>query len=69
MLLPLISFWIILILGPRLGKHGSSAGYVATGAILGSLLLVLIAASIWLGRHAPVDVAHHGEHTTEPVPA
>jgi NADH-quinone oxidoreductase subunit L len=64
-LLPLISFWVILVLGPRLGKHGASSAYVATGAILAAFVLSVIALSIWLGRHAP-QVAHHGAaHATE----
>ena len=32
-LLPLVSFFAILIFGPRVGKAGESAAYLATGAI------------------------------------
>ena len=35
-LLPLFSFWLILIVGRRLGKEGSAAAVIATGAIVGS---------------------------------
>lgn len=61
-LLPLISFWIILILGPKLGKHGASAAHIATGAILGGFILSMIAMTIWLGRNAPQTAHHGGEH-------
>ncbi len=61
-LLPLFSFWIILLLGPKLGKHGASSAYIATGAILGAFVLSIVSMAIWLGRNAP-EVAHHdGNH-------
>ena len=37
-LLPLVSFTIIVFLGPKLGKHGVAASWVATAAIVGSFL-------------------------------
>ncbi len=43
-LLPLASFAVIVLFGPRMGKHGVLAGYVATGAILGAR---------WCFRSAP----------------
>jgi len=61
-LLPLASFTIILFFGPRLGKHGFLASYVATGAILGSFVLSFISLCAWLGSegsHSPT--AHHGD--------
>ena len=38
-LLPLISFFVILIFGPKMGKGGSLAGWVATLAIVGAGVL------------------------------
>ncbi|MFH1918594.1 MAG: NADH-quinone oxidoreductase subunit L [Planctomycetota bacterium] len=59
-LAPLASFAMILLIGPRMGKAGHSAGYVATGAILLGFVLSLSALVIWVGHH-PVAAAHHGE--------
>lgn len=60
-LLPLVSFTIIVLFGPRMGKHGVFASYVATGAILASLVLSLCAFAIWVGEHG-VGVTGHMEH-------
>ncbi len=60
-LLPLASFTIIVLFGPRLGKHGLLASYVATGAILASLVLSLCALGFWLKLHG-VGESGHGEH-------
>lgn len=58
-LLPLFSFFFILVLGPRLGKGGA---YVATGAILGAGLLSFSALLFaWLPSHWPEDAGHHGD--------
>jgi len=46
-LLPLASFTIIVLFGPKLGKAGIMASYVATGAIIGSFLLSMTAFGIW----------------------
>ena len=50
-LLPLASFVLIVFWGPRMGKGGHCAGYLATGAILGSFLLSLAALVSWLVVH------------------
>ncbi|MGD9646794.1 MAG: NADH-quinone oxidoreductase subunit L, partial [Pirellulales bacterium] len=63
-LLPLVSFVVIVFLGPRLGKAGVLAGYVATGAIVGSFVLSASAMVLWLGHHWPA-AAHHDAHETE----
>ena len=43
-LLPLASFFAILLFGPRMGRAGRCAGYLATSAIgLGCLALVRLA--------------------------
>lgn len=66
-LLPLASFAVVVLAGPRLGKAGLLAGHIATGAILGSALLSLAALGCWLyvfgfgspaGHHAEASAAH-----------
>jgi NADH-quinone oxidoreductase subunit L len=58
-LAPLVSFVAILFFGPRMGPHGRNAAWVATAAIVTSLVLSLAAFVVWLGAH-PVTAAHHG---------
>src|SRR5438105_611129 len=59
-LLPLASFTIIVFLGPRLGKNGVLASYVATGAILSGFVLSAVALVAWLGNHgAAAPGGHH----------
>jgi NADH-quinone oxidoreductase subunit L len=58
-LAPLASFVAILFFGPRMGPHGRNAAWVATAAIVTSLVLSLAAFVTWLGAH-PVTPAHHG---------
>jgi proton-translocating NADH-quinone oxidoreductase chain L len=60
-LVPLASFVAILFFGPRMGKHGKNAAWVATAAIVTSLVLSLAAAGTWLAHH-PVTAAAHGHH-------
>ena len=58
-LLPLLSFAVIVLAGPNLGEHGKAAGTVATAAILGAALLSYLSLFVWLGSNWP-QVAHHG---------
>ena len=58
-LLPLASFVLILFFGPKMGPHGRNAAWVATAAIVTSLVLSLVAFVSWLGAH-PVTAVHHG---------
>jgi NADH:ubiquinone oxidoreductase subunit 5 (subunit L)/multisubunit Na+/H+ antiporter MnhA subunit len=58
-LVPLASFVLILFFGPKMGPHGRNAAWVATAAIVTSLVLSLVAFVSWLGVH-PVAAAHHG---------
>ncbi len=58
-LLPLASFLLILLAGPRMGKHGSFAGYVATAAILGAACLSFLSLAVWLREAPPRHVVHH----------
>ena len=57
-LLPLASFVAILFFGPRMGKAGKCAGYVATGAIMLSFVCSAVAMSAWLWHH-PIEAVHH----------
>jgi len=62
-LLPLASFTLIVLFGPRMGKRGVLASYVATGAILGSFILSAVAFVSWLSVHGTgAAEAHHDEH-------
>jgi NADH-quinone oxidoreductase subunit L len=67
-LLPLASFTAIVLFGPRMGKHGVLASYVATGAILASLVLSLCALGFWLNKHG-VPTISHGEHAAGHAPS
>ncbi len=72
-LLPLVSFALILFFGPRMGKAGHCAGYVATGAIMLGFVLSVVALVGWLSHHplsAPDEhtesaAAGHGEEHAE----
>ncbi len=66
-LLPLASFTIIVFLGPRLGKAGKGASYVATGAIVTSAVLSWIALIGWLTTAEPVS-EHHAAVPSNSVP-
>ena len=50
-LLPLGSFALILVIGPRMGRGGRCAGYVATLAIVSALALSIAALAVWLLHH------------------
>jgi proton-translocating NADH-quinone oxidoreductase chain L len=70
-LLPLVSFAVILFIGPKLGKAGKGAGYVATGAILLAFVLSATALGVWLAHHPLTAAGHHAAdkiHTTSPHP-
>ncbi|MEX0586756.1 MAG: proton-conducting transporter membrane subunit, partial [Pirellulales bacterium] len=60
-LVPLASFALIWVFGPRLGHHGKNAGYIATGAILGSFLFSAVAMATWVGHHGLFDEHAHVE--------
>lgn len=60
-LLPLASFILIVLAGPKMGRHGYLAAYVATGAILTSFLLSLAGLGMWLVNHGIPVAAHHAE--------
>jgi NADH:ubiquinone oxidoreductase subunit 5 (subunit L)/multisubunit Na+/H+ antiporter MnhA subunit len=56
-LLPLFSFFVIFIAGPKLGKAGA---YVAILAIAGACVLSFVSLAIWCSHHFPEVVSHHG---------
>ena len=60
-LTPLVSFVAILFFGPRMGNHGKNAAWVATAAIVTSLVLSLAAFGTWLSAH-PVAAVSHAAH-------
>ncbi|MGH7140280.1 MAG: hypothetical protein ACREHD_31465, partial [Pirellulales bacterium] len=71
-LLPLVSFTLIVFFGPRMGKHGVGAAYLATLAIGLGFLCSLGSLVMWLGAHplspelaaapeAAIDVAREHE--------
>ncbi len=67
-LLPLISFAAIFVFGNWMGKAGSFAGLVATGAIFGAFVLSVISLVIWLGAN-PLESEHGGGDHAEQVAA
>ncbi len=60
-LLPLFSFAFILCAYPRIGKAFGSGSWIATGAILASLILSFTSLGIWLQHHWPAR-GHGEEH-------
>ena len=74
-LIPLASFTVILFFGPRMGKAGKYAGYLATGAIGTSCAISLFALFlVWLPANGvPKPVANHAAaehgHDTPAAPA
>ena len=63
-LLPLVSFALIVFLGPSMGKAGIKAGYLATAAIGTSFLLSMAALVLWLNGHgSELGTSHHGQTT------
>ncbi|GAB4130409.1 NADH-quinone oxidoreductase subunit L [Thermopirellula anaerolimosa] len=68
-LAPLASFTIILLLGPRLGRGGRWAGYIATAAIATSLVLSVAAAYQWFSAHPLAGHAVAHQAADEHAPA
>src|SRR5437764_13825318 len=65
-LAPLASFVLIVFAGPKLGKHGVLAGYVATFAIVLGFVLSMTSLAIWwqqnpLEPQPPASETAHGE--------
>jgi len=72
-LLPLASFALIVFFGPRMGKSGHGAGYVATLAIIAGFILSAAALALWLMQYPLTSAGHgpsdHGGASLLPVPA
>ncbi len=64
-LLPLASFALIVLVGPRMGKAGYYAAHVATAAILMGFVLSVAALGLWLVHH-PLTTTAHGGHAAPP---
>ncbi len=59
-LIPLASFVLILFFGPRMGKAGKYAGYLATAAIGTSCAISLFALLlVWLPANGVPEPEHH----------
>ena len=72
-LLPLMSFGLIVLLGPKMGRAGRHAGLVAAGAIIAGCLLSIVALfGVWIphygfGQHHAVgDSAEHADASDLP---
>ncbi len=61
-LLPLASFVLILFFGPKMGKAGKCAGYLAITAIGTGFILSAISACIWCSHYPPIAVSHDAAH-------
>ena len=72
-LLPLVSFALIVLFGPRMGKCGHCAAYLATLAIIAAFVLSASALVLWLMQYPLTGAAHgsgaHGGAMPLPVPA
>ena len=65
-LLPLASFVAIVFFGPRMGRGGRGAGYVAIGAIATAFVLSLTSLVMWVVAH-PLGGHHGAEHAVKPL--
>lgn len=64
-LLPLASFVLIVFFGPRMGKSGRFAAYVATAAIVSAFFLSVAALGLWL--ISTPSATEHGGHAAATV--
>lgn len=60
-LVPLASFVTILLFGKYMGPGGKFGGYLATLAIVTSVVFSLTAMGVWLKNYPIKDTAHHAE--------
>ena len=60
-LLPLASFTLIVLFGPRMGKHGLGAGYLATSAIFFGAVCSWFSLFVWFGTHGFKPAEHGAE--------
>jgi NADH-quinone oxidoreductase subunit L len=67
-LLPLVSFGIIVLFGPMMGRKGELAGHAATGAIVAAFLLSLASLGVWVREHWP-QTSEYAAHAAAPAQA
>ncbi len=67
-LLPLASFALIVLFGPRMGKGGHCAAYLATLAIVVGFVLSAAALVLWIMHHPLSAAAHAAGNHAGPVP-
>ena len=60
-LAPLASFALIVLFGPRMGKHGAGAAYVATTAIVVGFVCSVISLGGWLAKYGFSAAEHRTE--------
>ena len=67
-LVPLLSFALIVIFGPKMGPSGQVAGVVATLAIVFSFVLSMLGFFVWISHNFPssTDHAHADHHVASP---
>src|SRR3569623_1810640 len=63
-LLPLASFTLIVLFGPRMGKHGVGAAYVATSAIVFGALFSWASLGLWLYNYGTTPAEHAAAHAS-----
>ncbi len=68
-LLPLASFALLVLVGPRLGKHGRLSAHVATTAIGAGFVLSLVALVVWLAQPAQPAAQHEAHVVHAPTSA
>lgn len=66
--LPLCSFFVILVFGPRMGKAGEHAASLATAAIGVAAVLSFISLVVWLTSHRPGMESHGEVHASVDFP-
>jgi len=66
-LLPLVSFFAILIFGSRMGKAGEASAYIAVTAIVLAGVASFCSLGIWVATHWPEDAHHHGATHSDPA--
>ncbi|MBC8355629.1 MAG: NADH-quinone oxidoreductase subunit L [Planctomycetes bacterium] len=66
--LPLGSFFVILVFGPRMGKAGEHAASLATAAIGSAAILSFASLAIWLSSHRPGAESHGEDHASLALP-
>ena len=64
-LIPLVSFFVILLAGNKMGRGGQHAAWVAVFAIGSAAVLSFVSLGIWLVHHFPGGDHHGSDHGAE----